>query len=62
MKVCQDCCQRTSKEIKCLCKGGENSTKFLGLVDGCVVYTNKNRCKKPCKSIGICDDHYKTVL
>jgi hypothetical protein len=62
MKVCEECCQRTSKEIKCLCQGGQFSTKFLGLVEGCVVYNDNKRCKKECKSIGICNDHYKKVL
>lgn len=62
MNICENCCQikinGVNLNVKCLCNGGNISKKYLGLVKGCVVFTDNIRCKKECHSNGICPAHY----
>lgn len=58
--ICEECCQYYNLENKCLCNGGKPSSKKIGSVTGCVVFSESERCKKECE-IGeiICDFHLK---
>lgn len=59
MKICQECCQIKTKEMLCACNGGEIGVKRVGLVDGCVIYSNGIRCKKECSENLVCKAHHK---
>ena len=59
MKICQECCQIKTKDMLCACNGGESGVKQLGLVEGCVVYTDGVRCKRNCSEHLVCKKHNK---
>lgn len=58
--ICEECCQYYNLEYKCLCNGGEPSAKKIGIVKGCIVFSDSIRCKKECETGEIiCEVHLK---
>ena len=60
LNVCNECMQYSNEKIKCICYGGEISSKKIALVNGCIKKNNDNiRCKKErIYDMYICEEHY----
>jgi hypothetical protein len=55
--ICQECCQLKTNSIKCRCEGADLSTKYLGCVDGCVIFEGLTRCKNETTVNLVCSKH-----
>ncbi len=59
--VCEECCQINTKDVNCYCVTGKIGVKYIGLVKGCVYFSENLRCKTQCGDTGICDRHINAI-
>lgn len=57
--ICEECCQYMNQEVRCRCEGGEISSRHIGMVEGCVMFTDGVRCKDECYINNVCLVHHE---